>query len=121
MAAPAILVVDDDAAIRDLLIEVFELEGYRVKTAANGVEALRLLGSWQPSLILLDLTMPVLDGLDVAQELRRRGGPIPLLIFSALDQAGHQAQVLGADFLGKPFDLFVLLATVAYYCTRWQV
>jgi len=120
MTASTILIVDDDAAIRDLLSEVFECEGYRVVTAVNGAEALRLLEYVQPSLILLDVTMPVLDGVGVAQELRRRGSPIPTLILSALDEANRDAYVLGARRLGKPFDLFVLLAMVARYYAGWQ-
>ena len=64
--------------------------------------------------------MPILDGLGVAQELRRRGSPIPTLILSALDEASQNAHMLGARWLGKPFDLGALLATVAYYCAGWQ-
>ena len=59
LAAPTILVVDDDAAIRDLLAEVFELAGYRAETAANGAEAGCPLNPVRLSLILLDETMPV--------------------------------------------------------------
>ncbi len=120
MTMPTILVVDDDAAIRDLLSEVFECEGYHAITAANGAEALQLLESWHPSVILLDVTMPILDGLDVARELRRRGSPIPTLILSALDEAGQDTQALCAGRLGKPFDLFVLLSTIERYCAGWQ-
>ena len=120
MAPSTILVVDDDAAIRDLLSEVFELEGYRVETAANGAEALQRLEQVRPVLILLDVTMPILDGLGVAQELRRRGSPIPVLILSALDEVDRDAHVLGTGRLGKPFDLFVLLTMVARYCAGWQ-
>ncbi len=113
--------MDDDAAIRDLLSETLACEGYRVATAANGVEALQRLGQLQPSLIVLDVTMPVLDGVGVAQELRRRGSSIPILLVSALDDVAEQAQRLGAvGYLEKPFDLVTLLSTVGCYCTPCQ-
>ena len=120
MAAATILIVDDDVAIRELLSETLAWEGYRVAPAANGAEALQRVGQVQPSLILLDVTMPILDGLGVAQELRRRGSPIPVLILSALDEVDRDAHVLGTGRLGKPFDLFVLLSTVERYCAGWQ-
>jgi CheY-like chemotaxis protein len=121
MAAATILIVDDDVAIRELLSETLAGEGYRVATAANGAEALQRLGQVQPSLIVLDVTMPVLDGLGVAQELRRRGSPIPILLVSALDDVAEQAHRLGAiGYLEKPFDLVTLLSTVGCYCTPCQ-
>ena len=120
MTVPTILVVDDDAAIRDLLSEVFECEGYHVITAANGAEVLQLQESWHPSVILLDVTMAILDSLDVARDLRQRGSPIPTLILSVLDEAGQDTQALYASRPGKPFDLFVLLSTVERYCAGWQ-
>jgi two-component system, OmpR family, response regulator PrrA len=65
--------------------------------------------------------MPVLDGLGVAQELRRRGSPIPILLVSALDDVAEQAHRLGAiGYLEKPFDLVTLLSTVGCYCTPCQ-
>ena len=102
MAAATILIVDDDVAIRELLSETLACEGYRVATAANGAEALQRLGQVQPSLIVLDVTMPI-------------------LLVSALDDVAEQVHRLGAiGYLEKPFDLVALLSTVGCYCTPCQ-
>ena len=68
--APTILIVDDDPAIRKMLVEVLSLEGYPTETAVNGREALDLLARGGARVVLLDLVMPVMDGREVMNELR---------------------------------------------------
>jgi len=109
-----VLVVDDDPDILQTLGLCLTTEGYRVLMAANGREALRILESERPSVILLDLMMPVMDGWQFVAELEHRGRrDVPLLILSA-DRAvqGHAAQLRASGHLAKPFDLDELLGKV---------
>jgi CheY-like chemotaxis protein len=109
-----VLVVDDDPGIRRLLTEVLELADYTVEAAANGVEALEAIESHRPSVILLDMQMPVLDGKGVARALSERGERIPTVVMTAGDDAWRCCSELHADAcLGKPFDLEDMLKTVA--------
>lgn len=70
MAQPTVLIVDDDPAIRKMLVEVLALEGYPTETATNGQEALDLLAKSGPRIILLDLLMPIVDGRGVVTQLQ---------------------------------------------------
>ena len=109
-----VLVVDDDPDILQTLGLCLSTEGYRVLMAANGKEALHILEKEQPSVILLDLMMPVMDGWQFVAELENRGRrDVPLLILSA-DRAvqGHAAQLGANGHLAKPFDLDELLGKV---------
>jgi CheY-like chemotaxis protein len=110
-----VLVVDDDPDILDAICDILEGEGYRVARARHGVEALEALGRERPSLILLDLMMPVMDGLAFAQALRDRetGGGIPIVVISADGNPQKAASVGARGFLAKPFDIEALLAQVA--------
>jgi two-component system, chemotaxis family, chemotaxis protein CheY len=113
---PLILVVDDDPDILDALSEILEAEGYEVDRARHGQEALSRLDQRHPDLILLDLMMPVMDGWEFAQALRRRedGAQVPVVVLSADRQAGAKARVVGARaFLAKPFELNELLRVVS--------
>ena len=112
-----ILVVDDDAAIRQAIAELLAEEGFEVSCAANGAEALRELESTTvPSLILLDLTMPVMDGWTFrsAQRQDPRLAGIPTIVLTAIHGGDPRVfEPLAADaFLPKPFDLERLIATV---------
>ncbi|MCC6626203.1 MAG: response regulator [Chloroflexi bacterium] len=110
----ALLVVDDDPAIRDLLELVLTAEGYTVALAASGVEALRQIGPVSPALVLLDDAMPGLTGCEVVRTLRAQGWAVPILVLSAGDDSACAAAASGATaFLAKPFDLDELLRTVA--------
>jgi CheY-like chemotaxis protein len=112
--AGPVLVVDDDPAILATVAETLELEGYPVVTARNGAEALRCIEGERPSLLLLDMRMPVLDGWGLARELRARGIAVPLLVMTAAQDARRWAEQIGAaGYLAKPFDLDDLLDTVA--------
>jgi two-component system chemotaxis response regulator CheY len=109
-----ILVVDDDAAIRALVTEILELEGYAVETASNGQEALELLERSAPWLLLLDMRMPILDGWGVAREIAARQLKVKVLVMTATQDAQAWAAEIQADgYLAKPFDLPHLLQAVA--------
>lgn len=113
MANGPILVVDDDPAILETVSEILDLEGYRVETAANGQEALAALERFRPSLVLLDMRMPVLDGWGFARRLRERGISLPILVMTAAQNARRWAEEIGAqDYVSKPFELTELLAAV---------
>lgn len=108
-----ILVVDDDPAILTAVSEILGLEGYPVETATNGHEALQALERMEPSLILLDMRMPVLDGWEFARELRNRGLHLPILVMTAAQSARVWAEEIGAQgYLAKPFEVTDLLAAV---------
>ncbi len=110
-----ILVVDDDRAIRESLERALDIEGYRVRTAADGALALDLVTSEQPDLIVLDLMMPNVDGLTVCRRLRSRRDRTPILMLTARTETSDRVSGLdtGADdYLPKPFDLDELLARI---------
>ncbi len=101
-----ILVVDDDAKIRTLVRAYLEREGHRVVVAADGREALRRFEETAPSLVVLDLMLPLLDGLDVCRVLRR-DSDVPILMLSARSAVAERIRGLeeGADdYLPKPFS-----------------
>jgi len=109
-----VLVVDDDPDIRDALGRVLELEGYQVRFAENGKDALdKLESSPRPSVILLDLMMPVMNGLDFLERLRAnaRIAETPVIIASAFREMASRAPAQA--ILTKPLDLDVLLENVA--------
>jgi two-component system chemotaxis response regulator CheY len=108
-----ILVVDDDASIRQTVREILDLEGYPVETASDGREALRLVERDEPSLVLLDMRMPQMDGWGFAREIRQRGIELPILVMTAAENARSWAAEIGADgYVAKPFELDELLAAV---------
>jgi CheY-like chemotaxis protein len=110
-----ILVVDDDPDILEALSEILEAEGFEIRRARNGKEALERLEPDPPQLILLDLMMPVMDGWEFAQRLRQRGtlSNIPIIVLSADRNVGSKAQDIGAvGYLAKPFELNELLEMV---------
>lgn len=108
-----ILVVDDDPAIRTTIADILGLEGYRVETAANGQEALEFLDRERPSVIVLDMRMPVMDGWTFARTLQKRGVSLPIVVITAAQNAQRWADEIGADaYLAKPFELTDLLDAV---------
>ncbi|ABC81760.1 MULTISPECIES: response regulator [Anaeromyxobacter] len=112
---PLVLVVDDDPDILDAICDILEGEGYRVARARHGLEALDRVAEEEPSIILLDLMMPVMDGLAFAQALRQRrnGAPrIPIVVISADGNPQKAASVGAQGYLAKPFDIDALLAQV---------
>ena len=109
-----VLVVDDDASIRGALQAVLEDEGYRVRGAGNGIEALAACAEDLPGLIVLDLMMPKMDGATFMSVLRRGYATIPpVLVLSASQRAPQQVKEMGAEaYIAKPFDLDELLDAV---------
>ena len=104
----SILVVDDDADIRDILSETLNSLGSRVITAANGQECLDKVDREVPELVLLDIEMPVKNGLDVLKELRKRRNETTVIMITAYGTIERAVQAMkeGAfDFITKPFDL----------------
>jgi EAL domain-containing protein (putative c-di-GMP-specific phosphodiesterase class I) len=105
-----VLVADDEPAIVEMIRDILEEYGFRVVTAANGSEALRLVMEAQPEVVLLDMNMPVLDGEGFVNAIRERGLRIPIVIMTAGSSAKRWAAQLGADaYLSKPFELASLI------------
>lgn len=115
--ARPILVVDDDPSIRDLIAMALADQGYDVASAPHGAAALEIVGHMQPSMILLDMRMPVMDGWEFARVYRDQPGPhAPIIVLTAARDAGQRAAEITADgFLGKPFDLDDLFSLVAHH------
>ncbi|RFU84065.1 DNA-binding response regulator [Streptomyces triticagri] len=108
-----ILVVDDDPEVRAALDDVLTLEGYAVHTAPDGHAALAEVAAGEPDALVLDVMMPVLDGLAVCRRLRALGDRTPILVLTALDSVHDRVDGLDAgadDYLVKPFSLDELLA-----------
>jgi CheY-like chemotaxis protein len=120
LSCQSILVVDDDADIRETLTEILGDEGYRVTGVRNGREALAYLtGRTRPSLILLDMMMPEMDGWRFRQEQQRNPAiaGIPVVILSAHGNVREAALALGvADYLRKPLRVENLLEIAERYC-----
>ena len=108
----AVLVVDDDRHIREMLAGALGDDGYAVRTAANGAEALDLVERAVPSVVLLDLWMPVLDGWGFARALEERGVAVPLALMTAATYGRRAAEDMGAAYLAKPFELDDMLDPV---------
>jgi two-component system response regulator MprA len=108
-----VLVVDDEPAVRDALQRALRAEGYRVSTAADGRQALERVAQDHPDLVVLDILMPVMDGLQVCRALREAGDRTPTLVLTARDSVSDRVEGLDAgadDYLVKPFALDELLA-----------
>jgi two-component system chemotaxis response regulator CheY len=114
MSGAPILVVDDDPSILQTVASILQMEDYEVETARNGAEALAAVERTQPSLVLLDMRMPVLDGWGFARALRERGLELPILVMTAAQDTRRWAEEIGAaGYLAKPFDLTDLLSAVS--------
>jgi len=110
---PRVLVVDDDPQLREALSRALELDGYDVSTASNGVKALDAISSERPDVMVLDVMMPYVGGLDVCRTLRERKDRLPILVLTARDEVGDRVAGLDAgadDYLTKPFALEELRA-----------
>jgi two-component system, OmpR family, response regulator MprA len=110
-----VLIVDDDAGVRRMLARTLAADGYDVVTAGDGGGALVEIERSAPDLILLDVTMPGLDGLGVTRRLRGKGDAIPVLLLTARDGVSDRVAGLDAgadDYLVKPFATAELLARV---------
>jgi two-component system response regulator MprA len=108
-----ILVVDDDPALRTALDRALKLEGYRVSFAHDGRQALQMMTGASQDAVILDLGLPLMDGLEVCRRVRERGDRTPVLMLTARDAVTDRVEGLDAgadDYLVKPFALDELLA-----------
>lgn len=115
--AEYILFVDDDESIREFVSMALTDEGYQVTTAPHGAAALELLQQARPSLILLDMRMPVMDGRAFLQEYHKTQGPHAPIIALTASRSATDTQVPPevSSFLAKPFDLNELLDLIGQY------
>src|SRR4051812_34308723 len=114
-AAADVLVVDDDPQLREALTRALQLDGYDVATASNGAQALEAVSNHRPDLMVLDVMMPYVGGLDVCRTLRQRRDKLPILVLTARDEIGDRVAGLDAgadDYLTKPFALEELRARI---------
>ena len=105
--------VDDDRAVRESLRRSLEFNGYAVALAADGAEALASISGNAPDVVVMDVMMPRLDGLEATRALRKAGNDVPILVLTARDAVGDRVEGLDAgadDYLTKPFALQELLA-----------
>ncbi len=110
-----ILVVDDEEALRTVLSTELEGEGYLVNTAADGEEAIKILGGQQFHLILLDIKMPNVDGFEVLKYVKQHQPSTKVIMltgFADLKNAIESKKLGAEDFVSKPYDLVDLLTTV---------
>jgi two-component system, OmpR family, response regulator MprA len=114
IATGRVLVVEDDAEIADVLRRSLRQEGYEVKTSADGVEALDVATGFVPDLVVLDLGLPRLDGVEVCKRLRAEGD-VPILMLTARAETEDRVSGLDSgadDYLVKPFERQELLARI---------
>ncbi len=112
-AKPRVLVVDDDKAVRESLRRSLEFNGYDVHLAGDGAEALAGIAKVGPHVVVMDVMMPRLDGIEATRALRAAGNDVPVLVLTARDAVGDRVEGLDAgadDYLTKPFALQELLA-----------
>jgi len=120
--AVKVLVVDDDPDVRDSLRRSLTFEGYAVSTAADGLQALDAVAADRPDVVVLDLQMPVLGGLEACRRLRKQGNDVPVLMLTARDATRDRVTGLDAgadDYLPKPFALEELLARLRALARRY--
>lgn len=109
---PMILVVEDDAAVRNLMAVTLDTQGYQYHLARNGSEALMEVTSHQPEVMLLDLGLPDMDGVDIIRKVRGWSS-MPIIVISARSEDADKVEALDAgadDYLTKPFSVDEMLA-----------
>jgi two-component system KDP operon response regulator KdpE len=109
-----ILVVDDEAQITRVLKTTLSAQGYGIRTAADGEQALREMENWAPDLVITDLRMPNMDGLQLCRRIRAQSR-IPIIVLSVKGEEGIKVEALDAgadDYVTKPFSVNELLARV---------
>src|SRR5215207_538740 len=122
-----VLIVDDDLKIRDLLVDLLEIEGYEVSTASDGAEAIDLAISFDPNIVVSDVVMPVVGGLELCRRLKEdpRTSYVPVLLISGIrksNDAGIEGLYAGADdYLDLPFRNEELLVKVARLVERHRI
>lgn len=115
MSQPSILIVDDELLIRDLLYDFFNSQGWQTAIAENGEKALDILRSRPIDLVLSDIRMPGMDGLDLTAEMRQEFPKIPVVLmtgFPSVDTAVSALRHRVADYVTKPFNINALYKIV---------
>jgi two-component system, OmpR family, response regulator MprA len=120
-----LLVVDDEASVREALALVLDLSGFEVRTAVDGREAIRTLATDPPDAVILDVLMPGLDGLEVCRRMRATGDRTPVLMLTARTEVSERVAGLEAgadDYLAKPFAREELIARLRALLRRtgWE-
>lgn len=118
-----VLIIEDDEGILRVLRRALSYENYQVETAVDGEAGLTLARDWRPDLVILDLMLPGMDGLEVTQRMRIDGN-IPILMLTAKDTINDRVLGLDAgadDYMSKPFELDELLARVRALLRRTQL
>lgn len=121
--SPTILVAEDDRQVREALDRILQFEGYAVVAVNDGAAALAAIDEHDPDVLVLDVMMPLVDGLDVCRRLRARGDRRPVLMLTARHEVSDRIAGLdvGADdYLPKPFDLEELLARLRALLRRFE-
>jgi len=119
-----VLVADDDRAVRESLRRSLEFNGYKVSLASDGAEALASIAGGAPDVLVIDVMMPRLDGIETTRALRTAGNDVPILVLTAKDSVGDRVEGLDAgadDYLTKPFALEELLARLRALLRRSHV
>jgi CheY-like chemotaxis protein len=108
-----LLLVEDDPQVRGMMAMLLEGEGYPVLVAADGWDAIQYLQASRPSLVILDLNLPYVDGDEVGARVRERyGHAVPILVVTASKNGAEMADALDAAYVAKPFDVDELLLAV---------
>jgi DNA-binding response OmpR family regulator len=108
MAAKRILVVDDEPEVRQVMEQFLIERGYEVRTAENGRQGLEALDTFAPDVVLLDMHMPEMDGLETLRHLTARAPGLPVIMVTVNDDVQTTSRLLqlgAVDYLPKPFDL----------------
>lgn len=119
-----ILVVEDEPSLQETLAYNLEKQGYRVETASDGRTALETARRLKPDLIVLDIMLPALDGIEVCKALRRESFSSPILMLTARDEEIDRVvglEIGADDYLTKPFSMRELLARIKAQLRRMQV
>jgi len=120
----SVLVVEDDANMMELILFVLSREGYRVRGAVNGREALAEMERSPADLVLLDVMMPVMDGWDLCRELRRLNPELPIIMITAKHETSQKVKGFGLgadDYLVKPFDPQELVVRMKAVLRRYRI
>ncbi|MFO7870902.1 MAG: response regulator transcription factor [Kiritimatiellia bacterium] len=119
-----VLVIEDDMALREGLAMNLRMQGYEVLTAGEGESGMKMAFDARADLIVLDIMMPAWSGLDILDELRKRGNAVPVLVLSARNTTADKVRGLNTgadDYMTKPFDLPELMARVQAMLRRKNV
>ena len=123
ITATKVLIVDDEAGVRELLKDALGLAGFESKTVGDGMSALTLLRTFTPDIMIIDINMPLMDGFELVERLRKIGNDVPVLMLSARADRGDVTRglTLGADdYVTKPFGLEELVLRVRAILRRSQ-